>query len=967
MEKELRKTGIDLIGNASWSTHFCQFYQTSEDLIDILVPYFKAGLESNEFCMWITADPLNEKKAKASLKKVVRNLDDYIEKGQIEILGYSQWYTKSGRFDANDVLDGWVEKEKQALERGFDGLRLSENTFWLEDKDWRGFTEYEEMINDIIGNYKMLAVCSYSLDKCGATEIMDVIANHQFALVKRENRWEIIESSKQKQSGEKMRESEKLHAMILKTVMHGFWLVDLDGRLMEVSEEYCRMSGYSEQELLTMSISDLESSETSEAIAARIQMVIAQGKSRFESKHRRKDGSIFDIEINQQYQAGEQGFICAFLQDITERKRMEDELKKKTHDLRERVKELNCLYGISKLDETPNISLDELIQGTVDLIPSSLMYPENTCSRILLDGKEYKTKNFKETNPKLSSDIFINDKRMGVLEIYCLEGKSEIDEEPSLGEEISLINAIAERIGHITERYQVKEVKRRNRIKYFNHFNDAPIMYVITENLNSLSIITDVNKLFLYKTGYSRDEVVGQPLDKFYAPESRQKSSEGGYELALNGNFIEDRRDIVAKNGQVINTTLHAVPEKDESGKVTGTRAAFIDITESKRLEKQLIQSQKMEAIGTLAGGVAHDFNNILTTIIGYADLMLMTVDTDKPLTEEIEEIKLAGERAAALTRQLLAFSRKQIVQPKILDLNKLLTGIEKMFVRLIEEDIEILMIPESALWKVEIDPGQMEQVIMNLVVNAKDAMPNGGKLTIETVNMDLDENYFTDHGIVEKHLGSYVVLSVSDTGIGMDKETQKHAFDPFYTTKEKGKGTGLGLSTIYGIVKQNNGFIWVYSEPGQGSTFKVYLPKVKGDVKGEEKEQTPVIKFDGSETVLIVEDDDSLRKLSQKSLQPHGYRILVAENGEDALRISKEHDGPIDLLITDVVMPKMNGKEIAERLQPLYPRMKIIYMSGYTDDSIVHHGVLAPGLNFIEKPFSPEGLARKVREVLNK
>ena len=527
MEKELRKTGIDLIGNASWSTHFCQFYQTSEDLIDILVPYFKAGLESNEFCMWITADPLNEKKAKASLKKVVRNLDDYIEKGQIEILGYSQWYTKSGRFDANDVLDGWVEKEKQALERGFDGLRLSGNTFWLEDKDWRGFTEYEEMINDIIGNYKMLAVCSYSLDKCGATEIMDVIANHQFALVKRENRWEIIESSKQKQSGEKMRESEKLHAMILKTVMHGFWLVDLDGRLMEVSEEYCRMSGYSEQELLTMSISDLESSETSEAIAARIQMVIAQGKSRFESKHRRKDGSIFDIEINQQYQAGEQGFICAFLQDITERKRMEDELKKKTHDLRERVKELNCLYGISKLDETPNISLDELIQGTVDLIPSSLMYPENTCSRILLDGKEYKTKNFKETNPKLSSDIFINDKRMGVLEIYCLEGKSEIDEEPSLGEEISLINAIAERIGHITERYQVKEVKRRNRIKYFNHFNDAPIMYVITENLNSLSIITDVNKLFLYKTGYSRDEVVGQPLDKFYAPESRQKSSEG--------------------------------------------------------------------------------------------------------------------------------------------------------------------------------------------------------------------------------------------------------------------------------------------------------------------------------------------------------------------------------------------------------------------------------------------------------
>ncbi|MFC1494688.1 PAS domain S-box protein [Thermodesulfobacteriota bacterium] len=408
-------------------------------------------------------------------------------------------------------------------------------------------------------------------------------------------------------------------------------------------------------------------------------------------------------------------------------------------------------------------------------------------------------------------------------------------------------------------------------------------------------------------------------------------------------------------------------PIFDKNGEVTVAIEMVDDITERISLEAQLRQAQKMEAIGTLAGGVAHDFNNILTTIIGNADLMLMDIDTDNPLIEEIKEIKMAGERAATLTSQLLAFSRKQIVQPKILDLNDVLENIEKMLVRLIGENIEILMIPGSALWKVEIDPGQVEQVLMNLVINAKDAMPIGGKLTIETVNIDLDDNYFAGHGIVGNQTGSYVLMTVSDTGLGMEKEVQKNIFDPFYTTKERDKGTGLGLSTVYGIVKQNNGFIWLYSEPGQGSTFKIYLPRVKRDVKEMEKEQPPVENFSGSEIVLIVEDDTGIRKLAQKTLQAYGYSVLVAENGEDALRISKEHKEPIDLMITDVVMPKMGGKIIAERLHELRPQMKIIYMSGYTDDAIVNHGVLVPGHNYLEKPFSPVDLARKVRQVLDK
>ena len=258
-----------------------------------------------------------------------------------------------------------------------------------------------------------------------------------------------------------------------------------------------------------------------------------------------------------------------------------------------------------------------------------------------------------------------------------------------------------------------------------------------------------------------------------------------------------------------------------------------------------------------------------------------------------------------------------------------------------------------------------MEQVIMNLVVNARDAMPTGGKLTIETANIDLDESYFREHGI-EETPGHYVMLAVGNTGCGMDEKIKEHIFEPFFTTKEVGKGTGLGLSTVYGIVKQNNGFVWVYSEPGQGSTFKVYLPRAEGDADSEEKQRLPVIELDGSETILIVEDDDGLRKFTQNALQMHGYKVLDAENGEDALRVSQAHEGPIDLMITDVVMPKMGGKEAADRLQPLYPQMKVIYMSGYTDNAIVKHGVLAPGLNFLQKPFTPESLARKVREMLD-
>lgn len=388
------------------------------------------------------------------------------------------------------------------------------------------------------------------------------------------------------------------------------------------------------------------------------------------------------------------------------------------------------------------------------------------------------------------------------------------------------------------------------------------------------------------------------------------------------------------------------------------------DISQTKRLEAQFQQAQKMEAVGRLAGGVAHDFNNLLTSIMGYADLMLMDLAEDDPFRKDLEQIKGGAQRSALLTRQLMAFSRKQILQPVVLDLNELIRGFVKMLERLIGEDVGLKAVLVSGLRQVKADQGQMEQVIMNLVINARDAMPGGGKLTIETANADLDADYTKEHGVSLKP-GPYVTLGVSDTGMGMETETQSLIFEPFFTTKEKGKGTGLGLSTVYGIVKQSGGYIRVYSEPGQGTTFKIYLPAVEGEAARLQKEQTSD-DLTGSETILIVEDDDALRNLGRKILELQGYKILDAENGIEALKVSEEYEGQIHLMLTDVVMPKMGGRELEERLHPVRPEMKVVYMSGYPDETIVHHGVVKPGIEFLQKPLGSESLKRKIREVLD-
>ncbi len=385
---------------------------------------------------------------------------------------------------------------------------------------------------------------------------------------------------------------------------------------------------------------------------------------------------------------------------------------------------------------------------------------------------------------------------------------------------------------------------------------------------------------------------------------------------------------------------------------------------ERKRLEEQLAQAHKMESIGRLAGGVAHDFNNLLTAILGYNELAAEEADPDSSLALYLENIRKAAERAANLTQQLLAFARKQILEPKVVSLNDLMLEVDTLLRRLIGEDIELLTLPAPDLWPVRVDPGQMEQVMLNLAVNARDAMPGGGKLTIETQNVVLDAEEAQRHADLMP--GEYVLLAIRDTGEGMTEEVKARLFEPFFTTKGPGKGTGLGLATCYGIVKQNDGHIRIESELGQGTTFRIYLPRVETPLDTAVAQDSLTNLPRGTETILLVEDEELVRAIAVQTLRAQGYVVREASNGNEALRWAQEFGAAPNLLITDVVMPQMSGKELAERLSALHPDLKVLYMSGYTDNAIVHHGALDPGVLFLAKPFTPPALARHVREILD-
>ena len=468
--------------------------------------------------------------------------------------------------------------------------------------------------------------------------------------------------------------------------------------------------------------------------------------------------------------------------------------------------------------------------------------------------------------------------------------------------------------------------------------------------------------------GYAEEEILGRHLPGVILPaqpgaESDEASSEG-HLLRHVKKLLGTESETMRRNGDRAWVAWTNREVLDGDGRVSGLLCIGNDITQQKLLGEQYRQAQKMEAVGRLAGGIAHDFNNLLGVITGYSEVSLLSIEPGDRMGENIEHIRSAALRAANLTRQLLAFSRKQVLEPRVMNLNTIVGETEKMLRRLIGEDIDLVTHLAADLSPIKIDPGQIEQVIMNLAVNARDAMPEGGKLTIETANMELDKRYVREHLNVVS--GQYVMLAVSDTGTGMDHETLSHIFEPFFTTKERDRGTGLGLSTVYGIVQQSNGYIYVYSEPGGGTAFKLYFPVVESETAApvSRRERLPDLK--GTETVLVVEDETTMREIIREILSRFGYRVLCAANPQEALDTAANFGETIHILVTDVVMPMMSGRVLSEVLKHSRPEIKTLFISGYTDNAIVHHGVLDDGLSFLQKPFTVDALVRRVREILD-
>ena len=731
-------------------------------------------------------------------------------------------------------------------------------------------------------------------------------------------------------------------------------LHDFEGRLLDVNPATLSLLRYTREEILSLDLVALLAENQRALVLQALREVVHSGSQEkfVEYELRRKDGNTVWVEAEATLVGGngKAGAIQWLWRDITRRRGFEVTLRRSEEKYRRLVE--NAHEGIL-------VAQDGLIKFANHRAAEMLGVPANESTPVPFDSFlhpddqalvfECYQKRLQNQNMPHVFSFRIKDEQGNTRWIEISAVQFSWEGRPAT------LNFMAD----VSWRKQAEEALHASEEKY----------RLLVENANDAIVIIQDERVKFHNPntekllGYYGMEMATTPFTEFLVTEDRDAVIEIHRKIKTGGGFSGPYTFRVRKKtGEEIWVESNAVsiPWEQETALLCFVR----DINEQRSLEAQLQHSQKMEAIGRLTGGVAHDFNNMMTVVIGYSDFLIKGLEEEDSRFKGLKGIKKAGEHAAQLTRQLLAFSRKQLLRPQVLDLNVIIQNTDQMLRRVIGEHIELVTTLGHELWQVKADPSQIQQVLMNLVINARDAMPSGGKLTLETNNVELGPEYVRYH--MDVKTGSYVMIAVSDTGTGMDEETKCRIFEPFFTTKEQGKGTGLGLATVYGIVKQSGGHIWIYSEPGNGSTFKIYLPGMVEEAGPEESTKAPVESPSGSETVLLVEDDEGLRELVCDVLRGKNYRVLDASDTEEALAICQKHAETIHLLLTDVVMPKMNGPDLAKHLTRIHKEMKVLYMSGYTDNAVVNHGVMDPETFFLEKPFSPEVLLHRVRQILD-
>jgi len=735
----------------------------------------------------------------------------------------------------------------------------------------------------------------------------------------------------------------------------GIALIAPDGRWLRVNRAMCQIVGYGEDELLATTFQAITHPDDVDADVASVHRMLAgeiqsyQMEKRYTHRQGHVIWALLSVSLARDADGTPRYFISQ-VQDITERKRAEVQLTRQAlvfetigdgvlvMDVGGAIADCNpaaCrLFGYSKAELTgrPAVTVhDPDLEGRLEAqIQASLNAQHRWSGELPFRRK---------------------DGSRGVADVAVV---AQLDGQ---GQPVAWIGVNRD----VTERRRAEAELRVAHATVAALLEASPLAILA---LDTERRVTRWNPAAERLFGWTADEVLGRPLpvvSDAYITENTQLSAEVFRGRSVSGFETRRRR----KDGTLVDVLLSTAPLRDGTGDVSGLVALLVDVTERKELEEQVRQSQRLEAVGQLAGGIAHDFNNLLTVITSYAALLLEDFGATHPKRNDIEEIAAAADRAATLTQQLLAFGRRQLLQPRVLDVNETVAALERMLQRLLAGDVKLVTVLDPSLRSVRADPGQLEQVLMNLVVNARDAMPAGGTVTIETANVEIEAAYVATHAS-EVRPGSYVRLAVSDNGHGMDAATQARIFEPFFTTKEVGKGTGLGLSTVYGIVTQSGGYVRCYSEPGQGTTFRIDLPCVEAFAERASNATGAVAIRGGNECVLIVEDDDAVRTAARRILANHGYAVIEAADGAAALRLCEESTPPVDLILTDVIMPLLNGSEMAKQLRERHPAVRVLFMSGYTGEAARRSNVLEPGAAFIEKPFTPETLAVKVREMLD-